>query len=154
MPAGARSEERAAFPGGERGNRVSLTLTMHNGAAMEAPRAVWLERVAAVMEAKGDQDEAVRLYGIAAAALTGDASSDCNRRIDDGPAGNEKATRHGAGDGKSSNSRPTIFTPSRGDGSNLFPYSARAHHLASTIERAYRRHFRRYTNTQARPASE
>lgn len=111
---------------------------MERGAKAEAPRAVWLGRIAAVMEARGDRDEAVRLYGKASAALLKDEVLTAAGDID-GCQGmglvtpQEHATRGG------------IRTREREvhDRDLLFPYSARAHHLASMIERAYRRHFQR-----------
>lgn len=132
-----------------------LTVTMENGAAEEAPRAVWLGRIAAVMEARGDRDEAVRLYGEAAVALTGGETS-----------GRDDAGKTGTGSGAAANGNSPLSrvggvgaggseaivggSGGSGDSSsvgggtgNLFPYSARAHHLASMIERCYRRHFNR-----------
>lgn len=141
-----------------------LTVTMENGAAEEAPRAVWLGRVAAVMEARGDRDEAVRLYGEAAAALTGGDRScregavagDYNHRgYGDGRKVGMIAGSRASGNGLSSwvcgfgagLSAATIEGGGGGDGGgramDLFPYSARAHHIASMIERSYRRHFNR-----------
>lgn len=130
----------------------SLTATMENGAVDEAPRAAWLGRVAAVLEARGDRDEAVRLYGEASAvltravggregsnAITGTGTS-FNRQ--NGAVGLEEGSRGvgvvglGAGSG-------VVANKGGEGGSDLFPYSARAHHLASMIERAYRRHFER-----------
>ena len=95
----------------------------------EAPRAVWLGRIAAVMEARGDRDEAVRLYGEASAALTG--SSGVGRG------------EGGCGVGVPGVGLGVVAGGGGGNGDGLFPYSARAHHLASMIERSYRRHFKR-----------
>lgn len=141
---------------------------MENGAAGDAPRAVWLGRVAAVMEARGDRDEAVRLYGEAAAALTGGDTS-CHdgsaaagdnsrpRRRDGGgngeisvgarANGDSLAARVRAGVGAGVQAATTVGWSGSRSGSqmgHLFPYSARAHHLASMIERSYRRHFNRW----------
>lgn len=140
-----------------------LTVTMENGAAEEVPRAVWLGRVAAVMEARGDRDEAVRLYGEAAVALTGGergcgvgavvGDSNHRPRNDGGISGTTPAVSASGrglssrgGGGGAGMSAATIVGGGCGSGGgvrNLFPYSARAHHLASMIERSYRRHFSR-----------
>lgn len=108
---------------------VSLTTTMEEGASIQAPRAVWLGRIAAVMEARGDKDGAVRVFGEAAATLTkGSMYGDCHEQA--------SCPQNGFGFGIG-------VSPHGGNGGNLFPYSARAHHLATIIERPYRRHFRR-----------
>lgn len=109
-------------------------MTMENGTAEDAPRAVWLGRLAAVVEARGDRDGAVRLYGEASDELTGRGTGD-GKGVSAATGANGKgypARIGGGGD--------------RGGGGvrDLFPYSARAHHLASMIERSYRRHFRRW----------
>lgn len=142
---------------------------MENGAAEEAPSAVWLGRVAAVMEARGDRDEAVRLYGEAAAVLTGvdrnchigaavDGSS--HRYNGGGKNGGVSPAANADGNVLSSSrvggvgaGMPTAMGGRGGGGgcsggvgmNNLFPYSARAHYLASMIERNYRRHFNRWS---------
>lgn len=158
----ATAEKEGAF--GSSGFPL-LTVTMENGAAEEAPRAIWLGRVAAVLEARGDRDEAVRLYGEAAAALTGGNGSchtgalvggtNCGRRDDGGNARIHPAARGNGtdlsplvGGVEAGLSAVRIGGGSGGGGSgggvrNLFPYSARAHYLASMIERSYRRHFNR-----------
>lgn len=116
----------------------TLTGTMERGAEAEAPQAVWLGRIAAVMEARGDRDEAVRLYGKASAALlTGEIPTtpgDIN-----GCRGTEMVTSREYSNGGNVRTRGREV----GDRGLLFPYSARAHHLASMIKRAYRRHFQR-----------
>ncbi|CAM9599430.1 unnamed protein product, partial [Laminaria digitata] len=140
--AAAHGEKSATpmSPSGQRtalgGGGVSLTATMENGAIDETPRAVWLGRVAAVMEARGDRDEAVRLYGEASAVLTGD--------VGDRDGGRGKAiTGTGSGFDRQNGGVGRGEGGGGGGGSDLFPYSARAHHLATMVERAYHRHFNR-----------
>ena len=133
----------------------SLTATMDKGGpTAEVPRAVWLGRVAAVMEARGDKDEAVRLYGEASAALTAveepaggvDRSGWDRCRQEEEGAITRVGCIFGDGAGSDNSDHPAVVygkcMNNRGS-RNLFPYSARAHHLASMIERAYDRHFRR-----------
>lgn len=145
----AGQPEKTARVAGSSSGYPLLTVTMENGAVEEAPRAVWLGRVAAVMEARGDRDEAVRLYGEAAAALTGEG-----RNVRDGgrKVGIDLAARANGsgvsspvdGGGIVAGVSETTNGGSGGGGTgNLFPYSARAHYLASIIERSYRRHFNR-----------
>lgn len=141
----------SAFPSSSSSpSSALLTVTMESGTAEDAPRAVWLGRLAAVMEARGDRDGAVRLYGEASDELTGkgkggDGSDNNSRFRDDGdgkavPAATGATEKgfsalNGGGGG--------VCCRGGGEGRDLFPYSARAHHLASMIERSYRRHFRR-----------
>ncbi|CAM9441311.1 unnamed protein product [Ectocarpus sp. 4 AP-2014] len=121
-----------------------LTVTMERGTAEEAPRAVWLGRVAAVMEARGDRDEAVRLYGEAAAELTGKREGAGRNGSRDGSGGTASSCPAAAGKGRSAQLKGGDGGVSAGAGPDLFPYSARAHYLASFIERTYRRHFLRH----------
>lgn len=129
---------------------------MEHGAVDEAPRAVWLGRMAAVMEARGDRDEAVRLFGEAVTELTGDREA-TNRCLDAGAGitvgchgkvgggGDKECSSRGIASGSQLFSR-TSMGSGTGDQEgmgDLFPYSARAHLLASIIERSYRRHFLR-----------
>lgn len=121
-----------------------LTVTMERGAAEEAPRAVWLGRVAAVMEARGDRDEAVRLYGEAAAELTGEREGASRNGSRDGSGGTASSCPSATGKGRSTQLGDGDCGGGAGAGPDLFPYSARAHYLASIIERTYRRHFLRH----------
>lgn len=147
----ARSRARKeAGPEGGASRSPLLTVTMEDGAAEEAPRAVWLGRVAAVMEARGDRDEAVRLYGEASAELTGgERNGSVGALAGSGKAsGNGRAGCIGRGGAAGAAETARREEGDSGDGSGggmraLFPYSARAHHLASMIERCYRRHFLR-----------
>ena len=125
---------------------------MENGAVDEAPRAAWLGRVAAVLEARGDRDEAVRLYGEASAVLTGAVGGreGGNAITGTGTSFNRQSGAVGPGEGSCAvgvvgpGVGPGAVANGGGEGGDdLFPYSARAHYLASTIERAYRRHFER-----------
>lgn len=120
----------------------------NGGVANEAPHAVWLGRMAAVMEARGDRDEAFRLYGQASTVLTGVGGSDHEDGIAD--VGRSYCLPDGACVAREEAREGRGFVESEGrnrdglgEGTGLFPYSARAHHLASVVERAYRRHFRR-----------
>lgn len=123
---------------------------MEGGVAEEAPRAVWLGRVAAVMEARGDRDEAIRLYGEASAELIGEGRGSGTGTLGHpaGANGNRCSVQIGCG-GKRGSVTATGGEGEKGSGGggggmrDLFPYSARAHHLASVIERSYRRHFLR-----------
>lgn len=131
---------------------LSLTATMERGAVNEAPRAVWLARVAAVMEARGDRDEAVRLYGEASAALTGTVDHHGGRECLTGVAqtyhqevGVVALGKTDFGDNVVGGGAAGVMGRSAPGESNLFPYSARAHFLASMLERAYRRHFQRWS---------
>lgn len=141
-----------------------LTVTMEKGGAVcEAPRAVWLGRVAAIMEARGDRDEAVRLYGQASAELlTGnrpnydeqqhrqrvasinrDGSISASDAVAAPGGGGAGRCRTGEGGPGRQGSRDEMGQKDNVDLVGLFPYSSRAHSLASCIARAYRRHFRR-----------
>lgn len=127
---------------------ISLTATLENGAIGEVSRAVWLGRVAAVMEARGDQDEAVRLYGQACTELTGNqddlaggAMVSTNGVVVSFGHGGEPREYAAAGGGGGGLAR--VEGTGGAMGSDAFPYSTRAHYLASCIERAYRRHFLR-----------
>ncbi|CAM9244707.1 unnamed protein product, partial [Ectocarpus sp. 13 AM-2016] len=121
-----------------------LTVTMERGTAEEAPRAVWLGRVAAVMEARGDRDEAVRLYGEAAAELTGKREGASRNGSRDGGGGTASSCPSVAGKGRSAQLGGGDGGVGARAGPDLFPYSARAHYLASIIERSYRRRFVRH----------
>lgn len=123
---------------------------MENGAVDEAPRAVWLGRVAAVLEARGDRDGAVRLYGEASEVLTGAVGVREGGKVTAGAEsgfhgqnGGASLREGGCGGGVGGLGVGSGVVANGGGGGDLFPYSARAHHLASMIERAYRRHFKR-----------
>ncbi|CAM9575821.1 unnamed protein product, partial [Scytosiphon promiscuus] len=134
-----------------------LTVTMEHGAVREAPRAVWLGRMAAVMEARGDRDEAVRLYGKAVTELTGEKEIG-GMQLDGGTNSVAPSCGGTVGRGRDAKRSPRraagaseICSRTSGGGGSgkprrfddLFPYSARAHFLASMIARSYRRHFLR-----------
>lgn len=144
-PKGRQGPSRAVVA--QRGG-VSLTATMENGVTADFPHAVWLGRVAKVMEARGDRDEAVRLYAQACSELTG-CRDDCPGEVAAPESGLKASGALGFPMRESSGGRDgdtgwvNIEKPGGGKGGELFPYSARAHFLASCIERTYRRHFLR-----------
>lgn len=114
---------------------ISLTQTMRRGAVGDTPRAVWLARLAAVMEARGDRDEALRLYGEASVQLTG-------RRAEPALASG-RAMICGTHSVMSEREEDwgAVGRSTKVDVDRMFPYSARVHFLATCIARAYRRHF-------------
>lgn len=121
---------------------------MENGAIEEARHAVWLGRVAAVMEARGDQDAAVRLYGQASAEFTGNQKDLAGEKMANTndvviSLGRKGETRERVADSDGGGGWLRVEEKSGAMGSDIFPYSARAHYLASCIEHAYRRHFLR-----------
>lgn len=126
---------------------------MENGVIADFPRAVWLGRVAKVMEARGDRDEAVRLYAQACAELT-ESRQDCTGEVAAPVSASKASGALGVPMGEKSDGSDGVMgwvntgKPGGGEEGELFPYSARAHFLASCIERTYRRHFRRWVDVQ------